>query len=700
MTSNFHVRDLFIIFTFLLCLFVFPAKVSAAHILVQGDYNYPPYEFLDNGIPSGFNVDIMRAVAAVMGLRIKIDLGPWNEVLSSLKRGEIDALTGMYYSPERAKFVDFSMPHNIVSHAIFVRQGSDIRSLDDLSGKEILVQRGDIMNDYVVKNYPDATIVPVRSQIEALKLLASGKHDVALLGKLQNIFWANKENITNIITVGPPIEPGDYCFAVHKGDKKLLGQLNEGLSLIKNSGKYDEIYNKWFGVYERKSVYREYAQYAIWILTPLLAFLAFFILWTWMLRLRVKEKTEELTLELFERHQAEEELRKVQSYLTNVINSMPSMLIGVDQMGIITQWNTEAERVTGLSPKEVVGRSLEIVIPYLGKEIELIRQTISTRQEHVTRKRNWKGSSEIHYEDVTIYPLLSNDVQGAVIIIDNVTERINMEQMLMQTEKMMSLGGLAAGMAHEINNPLAVILGSVQNIKRRIFTDVLQNEEAAKECEISLDNVRNYLKKREVPRMLDAIQDSSSRAAKIVSNMLSFSRKSDKSFKYHSITEIMDRTLDLISNDYDLVKEYDFRKIEIVRDYAPDLSDVFCEGNEIQQVFLNLFKNGTEAMAEKKYNGEYPRFTLKVQIVNSMVVVEIEDNGPGIDEEKCKRIFEPFFTSKGVGKGTGLGLSVSYFIVTDHHKGSMEVSSLPGSWTRFIVKLPVSGKIEERESVR
>ncbi|NDV27853.1 MEDS domain-containing protein [Desulfovibrio sp. JC010] len=271
----------------------------------------------------------------------------------------------------------------------------------------------------------------------------------------------------------------------------------------------------------------------------------------------------------------------------------------------------------------------------------------------------------------------------------DITTRVSMEQAMVQTEKMMSIGGLAAGMAHEINNPLAGILGHAQNLKKRLFGTMPANLKCAEECDVSLDKIQNYLTGRDIPKMLQGIQESGNRAAKIVSNMLSFSRKSDKQYGCYNLVDLLDNTLDLASNDYNLEKHYDFRKIKIIRDYETDIPDIYCDGNEIQQVFLNLLKNGAEAMSGKKYANESPQFTCRAKKDSEAVVIEIEDNGPGMDDETRARIFEPFYTTKEVGKGTGLGLSVSYFIITSHHNGIIEVESTPGEWTRFTTRIPL-----------
>jgi signal transduction histidine kinase len=157
----------------------------------------------------------------------------------------------------------------------------------------------------------------------------------------------------------------------------------------------------------------------------------------------------------------------------------------------------------------------------------------------------------------------------------------------------------------------------------------------------------------------------------------------------HAIGELIDKTLELAATDYDLKKQYDFKRILIEKDYAADVPAIPCEGAKIQQVLLNVFGNGAQAMQEAET--ESPRFSIRTRFdqTRQMVRVEIEDNGPGMDEGTRRRVFEPFFTTKPVGTGTGLGLSVSYFIITQNHGGAMEVLSRPGTGTTFVIQLPL-----------
>ncbi len=294
------------------------------HLRVRGDHHYPPYEYLDNdGRPAGYNVDLIRAVAEAMGLEIEIDLGPWHEVRAELEAGKIDALAGMYYSSRRDRLVDFSTPHMIVSHAVFVRKGSPVRSLEDARGAEILVQEGDIAHDFIVAKGVSERIVTVEDQEAALRLLASGQGDCAVLAKVQGLYLVRELELANVEAVGPPIEPREYCFAVRSGDTVLLTQLNEGLRVLEHTGEYKEIRDKWFGVYEQVAFMRRLATYGVWVLTPVALLLAAAIGWSWFLKRRMAQKTRELADELAGRARAEGALRASEEQRRSMFDGVP-----------------------------------------------------------------------------------------------------------------------------------------------------------------------------------------------------------------------------------------------------------------------------------------------------------------------------------------------------------------------------------------
>lgn len=409
----------------------------------------------------------------------------------------------------------------------------------------------------------------------------------------------------------------------------------------------------------------------------------------------VAELTKSFRGLVTERQHAEEELRQLRNYLSNIIDSMPSVLIGVDPDGKVTQWNSEARRTTGISTEAALGQPLGQVFPRLASDSPRMRQAMQTRQQQSDSKRPYPQEGITRFEDVTIYPLIANGVVGVVIRVDDVTERVRLEEVMIQSEKMLSVGGLAAGMAHEINNPLAGMMQTANVVANRLSKDLPANDRAAAAVGTTMAAIHGFMESRGICKMIDQIHASGIRAAEIVDNMLSFARKSSAAVSSHNLGELLDRSVDLASSDYDLKKQYDFRQIKIVREYQDDLPLVPCEGSSIQQVMLNILRNGAEAMRDvvASADGREPCLRLRTAYdpQRNSVRVEIEDNGPGMDEKTCKRVFEPFFTTKPVGVGTGLGLSISYFIVTENHGGEMSVESWLGAGTKFVIDLPVAG---------
>ncbi len=386
------------------------------------------------------------------------------------------------------------------------------------------------------------------------------------------------------------------------------------------------------------------------------------------------------------------ELDETRLYLKNIIDSMPSALIGVDPEGRVTHWNQEAVRMTRLDEDLVEGVYLKEIVPQFKDFLSNVHAAIKNRTPRKIEKVSYQRRGETLYTDIVVYPLIDNGVKGAVIRVDDITDRVRFEEMMVQSEKMASVGGLAAGMAHEINNPLGGIMMGAQNIQRRLSKNIGKNYEVAAEVGTSLDAIAAYMEKRSVYKMLSGILEMGHRASDIVSNMLNFSRKSDSRVSSVQVNDILDNTLELAANDYNLKKHYDFRHIQIVRDYAEPLPEITCIRTEIQQVLLNLLKNAAQAIAGKTYINEQPTIHIRTRRKDQMACIEIEDNGPGMDETTRKRIFEPFFTTKEVGLGTGLGLSVSYFIISNNHGGSMQVFTRAGKGTTFIIKLPLADK--------
>lgn len=398
-----------------------------------------------------------------------------------------------------------------------------------------------------------------------------------------------------------------------------------------------------------------------------------------------------MLMDTTERKKAESELANLRNLLQSIIDSMPSVLVGVDSDGHVIQWNKSAQEETGLNWPEVRGRRLEEVLPNLSSQIEELISEGEIGEVVEKFKIPFSKDGVIHYKDVTAYPLLDEfSESGFVILIDDVTMKSKLEDMMIQTEKMMSVGGLAAGMAHEINNPLGAILSGIQGTERRFSPTLKKNVEVADELGLSLELVHEYMDRRGISGYMHGISDAGLRAAKIVRNMLEFSRKSESVRSCLEVRYVVEKSLDLASNDYDLKKKHDFKTIEVIKDYEEGLPCVNITETEVEQVLLNIMKNAAQALSEKEFPvGEKPFIRLKTRRENNYIRIEIEDNGPGMSEDARRRVFEPFYTTKPVGVGTGLGLSVSYFIITRNHNGEFLVESEEGKGTKFIIRLPV-----------
>jgi PAS domain S-box-containing protein len=395
-------------------------------------------------------------------------------------------------------------------------------------------------------------------------------------------------------------------------------------------------------------------------------------------------------IDITERKRAGDEINSLKNYLSNIINSMPSILVGMDNARTVTQWNRQAEAFTGIPAGEAKGKPIVHLLPDFAPWIMTMGTDMDEHRPSSIEKLLIVKEGERRFYDLMLYPLLVDAIGGAVLRIEDVTERTHTQELMVQTEKMMSIGGLAAGMAHEINNPLGIIIQAAQNIERRISLELQANRKVSEEFGLNLEGIRAYFDKRQISDAIASIRTASSRAAKIVANILQFSRRADTTLEVTSLAQILDQALELAATDYDLKKKFDFRSIDIIKDYQ-DMPQVPIVAVEIEQVMLNLLKNAAQAMIVNPPDRR-PSITLRIRCEDRYAVLEVEDNGPGMTEDIRRRVFEPFFTTKEPGVGTGLGLSVSYMIVTQNHKGLMEVQSTPDRGTVFKVSLPIGGE--------
>ncbi|HTY63895.1 MAG TPA: ATP-binding protein [Acidobacteriota bacterium] len=352
------------------------------------------------------------------------------------------------------------------------------------------------------------------------------------------------------------------------------------------------------------------------------------------------------------------ELEHLKAYTENIIESINVAVLAMDLSGRITSCNTAFEVLYNTRRQRIIGLPVEKLLP----------ADVITSIKKASGKMDWESiSSPVNIFKLSLENQLGNRLIvnlslipmqapskgdcGALIVIDNITEKVQLEDQLLQAEKLSSIGLLAAGIAHEVNTPIAGISS---------YTQMLLKETP------ETDRRKHILEK---------IEKQTFRAAEIVSGLLNFSRLSSSEFKDVDINRLIDESLALLNHQLQL------NNIKVESRYDPSLPPVYGNMGKLQQVFVNLFLNARDAMPS---GGE---IAVQTGMNESMVTVDISDTGMGIAEENIRRIFDPFFTTKSIGKGTGLGLAVTYGIIQEHG-GGIFVDSSSGKGTHFTVKLP------------
>jgi len=413
-----------------------------------------------------------------------------------------------------------------------------------------------------------------------------------------------------------------------------------------------------------------------------------------------------LKTEIEVRKQAESAIRKSEAKYRELVENANSIILRVDTRGRITFFNEFAQSFFGYREEDIIGQSsVGSIIPNDGPDppdaVSAMGAMEGLTDDHAYHEMENMRRDGRRVRVAWTNKAVRNDT-GEVVeylcIGHDITARVRMESIMVQTEKMMSVGGLAAGMAHEINNPLGAMVQNAQNILRRLSPDLPANAQVAKACGVDIDAVRCYLEERQILSFLEGIRTSGKNAAEIVDNMLHFSRNSESIKTPVHLAELLDKTVSLAAHDYDLKKKYDFRRIAIERQFERDMEMVPCVATEIEQVVLNLLRNAAQAMADHGEVGPPPRIALRLYGQDDKAIIEVEDNGPGMNDRQSKRVFEPFFTTKDVGVGTGLGLSVSYFIITNNHGGTLEVTAALERGAKFTISLPMMEDSSARET--
>ncbi|MFO7751533.1 MAG: transporter substrate-binding domain-containing protein [Desulfobacteraceae bacterium] len=413
--------------------FAAPELSGNNRIVIGGDENYPPYEYLDeNGLASGFNVEITRALARELGLEVEIRLGPWTEIRKALETGKIDAVQGMLYSAERDLLFDFTQNYTVNHYVGIVRskEGEPPVSAADLHGKRIVVQKGDIMHDFCLEQDLEKQLTTVSTQEDALRQLAEGEHDCALAARLTALYWIEKHGWDNLVLAHRPVLSPEYGYAVRNSQKALAAQLSEGLKLLDETGEYRRIYKKWLDIYKEPDFNLAwFLKYTMLIIIPLLVLVCGFFLWSWSLRRQVRERTEEL--------------RKSENMLQRVFEILPIGLWFTDKSGTPVRANPAGCRIwncdPGMNPEKYsayTARRLpagEEIRPFGGDLNRTVKYGAAVNDELLEIETIEGGRKTILNYSA---PVLNStgEIEAAVIVNLDVTDLIRTEKALITSE--------------------------------------------------------------------------------------------------------------------------------------------------------------------------------------------------------------------------------------------------------------------------
>jgi len=403
-------------------------------------------------------------------------------------------------------------------------------------------------------------------------------------------------------------------------------------------------------------------------------------------------------LDITERKEQEQRLKLSEERFSRLFRFSPEAMVLVDLAdGSFSDANEAFVRLSGYPADELLGNSSKALGFYAD---EASREAIYQLLERDGHLENYefearRKDSQLIQCAISCHIINIGGGRFILALVRDITELKKMQEMMIQTEKMISVGGIAAGIAHEINNPLGIVLQAAQNLVQRTRADFKKNIEVAAGLGLDMEIFRQYMQARKLDVFIEDIQAAAVRASAIIRHMLDFSRSSESRRKVCDLPAIIEKAVTLAGSDYDLKKSYDFKRIKIRRDYDDALPVVNCTETEIEQVLLNLLRNSAQALAVCDPPAQEPRIDIRARNHGEFIRIEIEDNGPGMPPEVQRRVFEPFYTTKPPGVGTGLGLSVSYFIVTKGHGGKMTVSSQPGEGTLFCIDLPAEQDTED-----
>jgi PAS domain S-box-containing protein len=669
-------------------------------VRIGPDPYFPPIESFDeSGSYIGISADYIEIIENIIPIQFEIvKLQNWDEILEQLRSREIDMLGAAAETDSRSEYMLFTQPF-IKYQAVIVVKKSDSNNLtlDDLDGKKIAVASGYITHDYLEKHYPDYDLYPVDSVQKGIGMVSFGEVDV-FFGFITTIIYAIEEGgYSNLSLAGKTDLNTPLAFAVRSDWPELQSILNKAFAVIPNEQK-KSIQNTWVHIEsERLISNRNFQISALLFISGIIIVISFILIWNQSLKRKVLMKTSELQNELKQREAAEQSLIISEKKYRSLVNNLPGVVYRsqIDEEMTLIYISNYIFNISGFSPSDFMERNIDVFKSIIHPDDRFsVEETISNSLflkepfDIIYRIKHSDGS--IRWVQERGQPIYSNT--GKLVFLDgfilDITDLRSVEEQLIQTQKMETVGTLAGGIAHDFNNILGGITSTVS-----LMEYIIEESQT-----IEPEKLQEYIA---------LLKESGIRATGVVKNLLSLSRKHEMSLS----------TVDLNNVIKDVIKvcQYSFDKsVRLEPHYTAAPANVLADSLQLEQVILNLCVNAEHSMTIMKKDQQKWGGTLSIEIefienIQDFILnipddqhkqywcIKVKDEGIGIHPDKENEIFDPFYTTKEHGFGVGLGLSMSYNIIKSL-KGYIRLQSSPQEGTVFSVFLPFKDDSQKREN--
>lgn len=602
-------------------------------LIYSADNNAPPLRFVDpnDGQYKGVVVDYINVLSLKLGVNITVQPQVWEQALESLKTGESD-MCDMFQSEERAEHFLFTDPiYNL--RGVVVTNGDD-RPIDQL---HFATQKGDYLNEWLLENYPEVSITMVEDVSSAIDLLLAGKVDAIAGDEPVVLYQIKVKKAEETLEIREkPLYENPVVFAISKDKPELLSILNKGIASIDESDQLESIQQKWFGISTPIVQLPDDSERLRLIIigSSILALIVIaMVVWNYSLTRQVDIRTSEVL--------------NSKNDLQITFDGMNESIVLFDADLTVVNINQKMIDSLGEAKDRMIGQKCNQIFNRFDLE-EMVRIVERVKAEEISIETELQSGGA--YYIIKAYPLRDTmeKLKNILVVVEDISSVKITERQLSQSSKMAAIGQLAAGMGHEIRNPLGII---------RNHSYILRNT----------DNTN-------IDKSLDYIDGAVDRAGRIIDNLLEFSRLTDDKMEEINVHHLISQLLDLESKT--LMKHH----IDCSLTCEDELM-FYSNADALKHILINLISNAIDAI------GSNGLIEVTCFLSDMGMVIRVEDTGEGIEEEEMEQIFNPFYTTKAPDKGTGLGLYIVYNEVKKL-SGDIVVYRSEDNQTVFEMKFP------------